>query len=339
MPEPSRSVQVVRRSGHDLLHLTSEDLSVEVLPGKGGDIVSIRWRPLDLNVLWETPWGLRPPAALPASPDSQVAFLESYPGGWQTLFPNGGTATMEQGVELPFHGEATAVAWDWEPRDLLGGAAVELWTCLVRSPFRLRRLIEVVGATVTVTEHITNESGVSQQAMWSHHPAFGAPFLDASCVLRTAGGAFLADPDYDTEHGDLTPGARSGWPQVAGRAGGVVDLSTVPAPDAGVDRFGYLLDLPEPWFALTNPTLDLTVTVRWDGSIFPHAWYWCEAGGTTGFPWHQRAYVLAVEPASSYPGAGLQAARESGTALTFAPGETRTAFVCLELRQGGATSG
>ena len=170
--------------------------------------------------------------------------------------------------------------------------------------------------------------------MWSHHPAFGAPFLDPSCVLRTAAGSFLADPSYDTPRGDLAPGVVSSWPHAAGRAGAVIDLSAVPAPDAGVDRYGYLLELPEPWCALTNRSLGLTATLRWDGATFPHAWYWCEAGGTTGFPWFGRAYVLAIEPASSYPGAGLQAARESGTALTFAPGQTRSAFVSLQLSAG-----
>jgi hypothetical protein len=303
-----------------------------VLPGKGGDILAVRSLPAGVDVLWSTPWGLRHAGAVASATDSHVGFVESYPGGWQTLFPNGGTATVEQGVELSFHGEATLVPWDWQEVAVTGGVAIELATCLVCSPFRLRRRVELVGAKVTVTEHFSNESKVVQEAMWSHHPAFGAPFLEDGCTVRAGARTFLADAGYDTPTTDLAPGVRSTWPRVAGRDGGEVDLTLVPAPDAGLDRFGYLLDLDEPVFAISNPRLGLEATLRWDADVFPHAWYWCEASGSTGFPWHQRAYVLAVEPASSHPGRGLQAARDSGGGVvSFAPGETRSAFVSLEL--------
>ncbi len=331
MPDPAEvtesAIDVVRREGWEVVRLTSAAVVVEVLPGKGGDILSVRWRDGDVDVLWSTPWGLRARADIPASEDSQERFLASYPGGWQTLFPNGGTACGDQ----PFHGEATVASWDWQPLAVDAGVAAVLTTTLQLSPFRLRRTVHLTGALLTVTEEFTSTSGRAQQAMWSHHPAFGAPFLDATCRLTTRAGAFLADPGYDTAGGDLAPAVRSAWPHVAGRDGSVKDLSRVPAADEGVDRFGYLLDLVEPSYSLTNPTLGLTATVRWDGSAFPHAWYWLEARGTAGPPWHGEAYVLAVEPASSYPGGGLDAACSAGTATTFAPGQTRTAWVSLEL--------
>ncbi len=320
-------LSVVRRRGWDVVRLTSPEVVVDVLPGKGGDVLAVRWRATDLDVLWSTPWGLREADDEPAAGDSQVAFLHRYPGGWQTLFPNGGTASEGQ----PFHGEATMAAWDWAPHRVDEGVAVVLTTTLALSPFRLRRTVHLTDGCVTVSEAVSSTSVQPQQAMWSHHPAFGAPFLDATCRLSTRAGAFLADPDYATSGTDLAPGARSGWPAVAGRDGVPRDLSLVPDGHVGVDRFGYLIDLPEPSYALHNPTLGVTATVRWDAAAFPHAWYWLEARGTTGPPWHGQAYVLAVEPASSYPGAGLEAARASGTAITFAPGETRTAWVSLEL--------
>jgi hypothetical protein len=331
------TVEVVAVSGWDVVRLSSAEISVDVLPAKGGDILAVRQRHSDLNVLWTTPWGLRHRDAIPTAGDSQTNFLEHYAGGWQTLFPNGGSPNEEQGAQLPFHGEATIVPWEWQEDSGDDGAAVVLRTCLMRSPFRLLRRVEVAGDTVTVTESFTNEARTSQQVMWSHHPAFGAPFLDESCRLETGARTFLADQDYETPNGDLAPGVRSAWPTARRKDGTEVDLSRAPTADDELDRFGYLLDFDEPWYAITNPGLDLTATVRWDGATFPHAWFWCEAAGSPGFPWYQRAYVLAVEPASSYPGHGLQVARErTGAVVEFAAGETRRAWVSMELSSSSA---
>lgn len=329
-------VTVIQIRGWEVVRLVSDGAEVDVLPGKGGDILSVRRRSDGTDVLWSTPWGLRARGAVPTAADPLTTFIENYPGGWQTLFPNGGSPTPEQGTELNFHGEATSVPWDWKQVDSPHGVAISLDTCLVRSPFRLHRRIELAGDTVTVTESFTNESLTAQEAMWSHHPAFGAPFLDDSCVLETGAQTFAADDGYDTAHNDLAPGVASTWPLVKGKDGATVDLSRAPSSNARLDRFGYLLDFTEPWYTLTNPGLDLRVTVRWDGAAFPYAWFWCEAAGSEGFPWHQRAYVLAVEPAASYPGAGLQVARDAGRVVTFAPGETRTAFVSLTLGAAGS---
>jgi hypothetical protein len=46
---------------------------------------------------------------------------------------------------------------------------------------------------------------------------------------------------------------------------------------------------------------------------------------STGYPWYGQVYTLALEPWSSYPSAGLVTAIENGTAVSLAPGETRTA--------------
>lgn len=322
-------VRVVSRRGWELVQLVTPELEVELLPQKGGDIVAVRWRATGVDVLWTTPWGLRGRGAVPTAGDSVTAFMETYHGGWQTLFPNAGSPAQEQGVELGFHGEAALAYWDWEQVPTTDGVAVDLTTTLVRSPFHLHRRVQVVAGQVTVTERFTNQARTEQEAMWIHHPAFGAPFLDSGCTVDVGARAFLADAAYDTPNGDLAPGVRSAWPHAQGKDGGTVDLRAVPSADAQVDRYGYLLDFTEPRYTITNPELDLAVTVTWDADVLPHAWYWLEASGSAGFPWHQRAYVLAIEPAASYPGAGLQAAREQGQVVRFAPGQTRTATVCL----------
>ena len=321
-------VTVVRRRGWDVVRLTSDLVEVDVLPGKGGDILSARWRPLDVDVLWQTPWGLRPPGAVGTGGDSVTALMESYPGGWQTVFPNGGNAEVAHGVEWGMHGEAWLAPWDWSVGD---DSAVELTTRLVRSPFTLRKVVSLDGAALTVTETATNEGRVPVEAMWSHHPAFGAPLLGAGARLETAARTVVVDDARDLPPGDLLVGGRGSWPHAPARSGGTVDLRELPGPGDVADRFAYLTDFDRGWAALSNPGLGLRAELEWDLTTMPHAWLWLEAHATPTFPWYGAAYVLGVEPASSFPGQGLTAARANGTALRFLPGETRTATVTLRL--------
>lgn len=305
------------------MRLGSEVIEVDVLPGKGGDILQITWLPLGLSLLWSTPWGLRERGTADTVSDSYANFMQTYPGGWQTIFPNGGRATWVEGVEQPFHGEACLAAWDYER----SSEGIELRTRLTLSPFELTKKIALEGARLEVEETARNVGGEPFDAMWSHHPAFGAPFLDGDCLLETAARAFQADPEH---LGDLIAGRRSTWPRAEGH-GHDVDLRRVPAEGSGVTRLGYLTDFDRGFASVTSPSQRLRVELEWGADVFPHAWLWIEANATSGFPAYQSWYVMAVEPASSYPGNGIDAAREAGTLLPFAPGQSRTARVSLNL--------
>ena len=328
----------VERRGWEVIRIEDGDVAVEVLPGKGGDILELRWLPLDINVLWTTPWGLRQRGAVATAADSTGAFLESYPGGWQTIFPNGGAPSDLGGVMQGFHGEAALAAYDWA---VAGDAAIEMTTRLARSPFRITKRVALSDNGVTVTETVRNEGTSRLDVMWSHHPAFGAPFLSGACRVEAPARMFVADPDRDTDAGDLMPGARSPWPQAQDRAGTSFDISRIPPDGPAVDRFGYLTEFSDGWMSLTNPELDLRVRLTWDLEVMPSAWFWLEARTTPGYPWFGGAYVLGLEPASSIPGNGIAAVRAGGGQLVgFDPSQERTAHVRLELGKldGGLTS-
>lgn len=327
------TIETLTHRGWEIVRLTGDDVQVDVVPGKGGDIIAVRWLPLDVNVLWESPWGLRERGSSTTGADSMVGFLEQYPGGWQTIFPNGGDAATYQGVELNYHGEAAVAPWQWSPGSSSGdGDAVVLTTTLMRSPFELRKELRLDGDQLVVTEHIRNVGGTTVQAMWSHHPAFGAPLLDGSAVVATGARRFASDDAYDPATGDLAPGVTSDWPLAAGKDGATVDLRALPGPDEQLARLGYLHDFAEPWYSITNASLGLEVRVEWDAATFDRAWYWVEAHGTPEFPWFRRAYVFAIEPASSTPGRGIATVlAEGGQLATFEPGEERAAHITLTL--------
>jgi galactose mutarotase-like enzyme len=325
-------VRTVEHRGWEIVRIISSHLEIDVVPGKGADILAVRWLPLDLNVLWTSPWGLRPRHAAPPGGDSLTNFLAHYPGGWQTIFPNGGDAVVENGVELGFHGEASLACWDWE---VAGGetdaAEVRMETTLSRTPFALEKRLSLKGRVLRVDETVRNLGRVPLEVMWSHHPAFGAPFI-AGARVETAAGRFIADDQRDVPDGDLRPGASGRWPQGITRDGSSADLRRLPDQDASLDRFGYLTEFEEGRASIINDPLSLECVLRWDVETFPHAWFWLEVHATAGYPWYRQAHVFAIEPASSYPGQGIAAVRQkTGTQMLFEPGESRSSWVELEL--------
>jgi len=57
--------------------------------------------------------------------------------------------------------------------------------------------------------------------------------------------------------------------------------------------------------------------------VFPSAWLWQEVHATSAWPWWGRAYVVAVEPASTFPGQGLANARSKGGRGIFLVGNSK----------------
>src|SRR5581483_6587552 len=161
------------------LVLSNHQLEVTVLPDKGADIYSLVHRPTGLDVLFKTPWGLRAPGFWPAVGTSMGRWLEAYPGGWQLLLPNGGDECLEGGAPWGFHGEAALARWHIGDHSVAGAT---LENTLFPVPLHVRREFALDGPVLRLVEVLTNLSGHEVEVMWSHHPAFGAPFLDESCV-------------------------------------------------------------------------------------------------------------------------------------------------------------
>jgi galactose mutarotase-like enzyme len=319
-----------QRGGWEVFRVTNERLQVDVLPSKGADIIGIRWLPGDIELLWTSPWALRDKNAASEAANSVERFLEMYPGGWQTIFPNGGNESLLNGVMQPFHGEACMVTWEVEDPSLTEDPSITMSTQLSLSPFSLRKTVSLGGRDVIVTETITNVSDESQSVMWSHHPAFGTPLISSEATIQCSAKNFVVDDERDEPNGDLLPGAITRWPNAATRHGSNADLSLLPGQDQPSDRFGYLTDFDEAEVVIENAVLGLGVRLRWDLDVFPHAWYWLEAHATQGFPWFGEAFVFAVEPASSYPGQGIENVTEkTGTQLVFGPQETKTQTISL----------
>src|SRR5262249_39654416 len=154
--------------------------------------------------------------------------------------------------------------WDYEIRESRSEAAEVLFTTrLRRSPFRLERLmrVETGKPVIKFRERITNEGREGLQAMWGHHPAYGAPFLSGACRLDTNARTVHADDEIGGPLNPLTKGATFAWPN-GERDGVATDLSRVAGPDDPPrETMAYLTDFTgeHGWYSITNTELGLSV--------------------------------------------------------------------------------
>jgi hypothetical protein len=272
MPGCSLSEHAIDR-GFRALTIENQFLSLTILPDKGADIYSLRYKPRDIDVLWKSPWGLKPSdLGIPSfTTSSEMTWLENYEGGWQEIFPNGGDACTYKGAYLTFHGEASTLPWDYEVRSNNASVvSVDFSVRLYRSPFLLKRNMTVEASVPAVLLHETveNQGEEGLHFMWGHHPAFGPPFLANACRLYAPARKFLSD--YDNPNSRIAIGTSGLWPIVNGKSGNPVDLSIVPPLTERAAEFGYLLDLEAGWYGIVNHRLGFGIGLAWDLSIFPY---------------------------------------------------------------------
>lgn len=317
-------LEQLTQRGWEVLRLSTDVVSIDVVPELGGSIIALRRRSDDTDVLFHTPWGLRAKGALTVPGDPETVWADTYPGGWQTTFPNGGDSAIAYGAEWGFDGEARVTPLDWE----FTGSSLIMTGRLVRSPFEITKIVSVQDDSITVAETVKNVGTESLEVMWGSQVAFGAPLLSADTIVEAS--ATTVHPDttvvYRSSYDDITP-----WPRTPGEDS-MINLRILPGPEDEETRLAYLGDFYAPEISITNPALDLCVTLEWDTEIWPYVWYSLEANKRTGFPWFGNAYFLTLQPGTSWPAHGLHDARRiSQSTIWVAPGGAQTAHLSLRI--------
>lgn len=322
--------------GLRVLVLENELLKVSVLLDKGADIYELIYKPRDVDFMWRSPLGVRPqPLNLDAIPAAEGAFMDYYEGGWQEVLPNGGRPCVYRGCEMGLHGEVWGLPWRHAiVEDTPECVSVKLWCRTPRSPYLLERVMSLRGgaAILSLEETLTNEAEEELDLMWGHHPAFGPPFLDGSCVLQCGARRVVVDATVGPE-AKLPAGADFSWPLGRTRDWEDWDVSRVTPPEQRVSEMTYLTDLEAGWYALTSRRLGLGVGMSFDTNVFRHLWCWQALGGDFGYPSWGRVYTMAVEPFSSIP-ARLTEAIRADTQLRIGPGEKITTWLRAAAYEG-----
>lgn len=326
------------RRGIETVFLENDRIRVEVLAGKGSDITALVDKRTGTNVLFEAPHEWRAPQdGLHGAPDGEFAFLDHYPGGWQTVLPAAGGPTTAGGASLALHGESSLVPWETQVlTDTDDRVSVAFSTTLTRYPLSVVRELSLIAGrpALEVTETVTNDGEVTLPYSWLQHIALGEPLVAPEAHLEVPCETILVDPDQTADTARLPPGERFEWP-VCETDAGPVDLRVFPPKAERVHDLVALTDLTEGWYTVSNPELDLGVTVTFPESLYPYLWYWQPFGGFEEAPFFGRNYNVGLEPCTSIPNDGLDAAVDNETANSLAPGETQQSTVTLETHTSG----
>ena len=310
--------------------LENELLRVGILADKGSDIFQFLYKPLDVDFMFRTPWGVRDPRAfVPTTYTDISAFLDFYEGGWQDCLPTGGDPCDYLGFPFGAHGETPTIPWEYRiEEDTHERIAVRLWVRTYRTPFLVEKTValERGRGVLQVRERVTNEGRVPMDLMWGQHPAFGPPFVDDSCVIDLPGArVHCTNLQANTRFAE---GVYT-WPAVPARAGGTIDLRHIPGAEADTGDTIRLDQMPEGWYALTNTRLRVGFGMAWPLRVFPALWFWQVYGGNYGPPWYGRTYNIALEPFSTIRST-LAEALQDGSAHHLEPGASLEAdFVAV----------
>jgi hypothetical protein len=328
IPQPDRhwgcrvNDRLTHQGGRALL-LQNELIQVMILLDKGAEIVSFLHKPTDTDFLWRGPNPSHPLDHFsPTGNFPSSDFFDRWSGGWFEVLPNGGGLSSYRGAEFGQFAETINVPWEYrllkdDPEEI----SVALWVKTYRTPFLLQKTLTLKSGipALFLQERVTNEGCEPVDFMWGHHPVVGAPFLDDTCRL------FAPPSRVEVFHAEDGPDHRMGlhqvgdWPVILDRDGGPLDLTRLPPHSARTMDNCYLKEFKEGWLAVVKPGAQLGFGLAWDASVFRYAWIWQALGGGIGYPWYGRTYAMGIEPWTSYPCAGLQAAVDRGTSMRLEP--------------------
>lgn len=317
--------------GQRIAIMENETLAVTLLLDQGGSIVEFRYKPLDMDVMFRAPWGMRNWGSwIPTVANPRGNWIDYYPGGWQTVFPAGSAASSYKGANQGTHGEVSLMAWEYDVmKDTAEEVALSTRVEAQRLPFRMERTLRLKrgSGALEIEETVENLSPQPLHCMWGQHPALGEPFLGPETELHLPPCRISRSLSGEGQPGRVAPGTTGTWPHLPSRDGRQVDLRRMPPREQPASDMLFAAELAEGWAAACNPRLGMGFGISWPLEQWPYLWIWQELGGSTGAPWFGRAYTMGLEPFSSIPDAeqpGLAGAVANGTAPLFAPYERRS---------------
>lgn len=326
--------------GMRIAFLENEQIRVGVLLDKGADIFEFTFKPRDIDFMWQSPIEMRKPfLATSALPEG--TFHDYFYGGWQEVLPSAGWASEPYlGTYQGLHGEVSLLPFEASiVEDTPQQVSIHTWVRTYRSPLKLERTLTLQKekAVLFIRERLINESDGEFAIMWGHHPSFGQPFLDDTCVVRAP--AKKVEVLAFHPNGYWVPGGDYDFPMVPNkRTGNLEDITHVlPKETCSVDVV-FFKELDEGWYSITNEKMGIGFGMAWDAGLFKYLWMWQVYGGHNDYPWYGRTYNCALEPFTSYPPAGIQNALKNGTALVMKPNEViDTNLVAVAYQHGPAT--
>ena len=290
-----------------VITLTSDALSLGIVPELGGKILSLVDRRNDHEWMWAPPGPRNLFRNRPTDPFAQSTLI-----GADECFPTV-AACRWQGRDLPDHGELWAVPWA-----VLEHTAdtLDLEVKAPISPFTFRRRITLTGATAHFHYTVKNTGAAKEAFLWAFHPLL--KFAPGDRVEVPAASARV-DSQINTPFG-----GRGSALQLPDPAPGIhLDhLDFGPGVSAAVKYFTDKLDAGRA--ALVRPAQGRRLVFEFDRAELPTLGVWINRGGWAGFR------HVALEPTNGAPDP-LDVAVSWERCQWLAPGTERSWSMTLRL--------
>lgn len=325
--------------GYRAMIIQNEKIQVVLLPDKGTEIVQFLYKATDTDFLWHWKNPLRDPEKFePVSGNDAAPFFDRWSGGWFEVLPNNGPASEYKGCKLGFYAETINLPWKYQIiEDTPEKVKIFFWTRTYRTPFLLKKYltIESNNPSIRIKEEVTNTGGEEMAFAWGHHPVVGPPFLDGSCKISSPDCRVIVLNAEDGPGHRMQLHQEGRWPFIKDMNGGELDLRIVEPKTRGSMDNCYLADYSgNAFIAVTHPGKKVGFGLSWDPQVFRYVWLWQAFGGGEGYPWFNDSYQMGIEPWSSYPCAGLDAAIKNQTALVLKPQESIKAWLTAVAYEG-----
>ena len=289
--------------GLDLFAIENERIRIVLWPAHGADLIEFRHNPTDLDALWKNPrvW----PPRLHSQPQphgTRSEFYDVFHGGWFVSLPNGFHPAEYGGAPIGCHGDMHSVPWSVEvQREDADEVRVRAVGRSARTPWELEReyVLRAGADHVVWTDTLSNRSAVRLPAAWLQHPGFGGPLIEGAELITPA--RKLEVPAVTRpELAQLRSGYEGSWPFAPEQGRDAVrDCSRVPARGDPQEHVVLLGEFPLGWGCVWNEARRLGFGMRWDESLFPHAWSWSAGRGGDAYPLWGTCHIITLQPSTS----------------------------------------
>ena len=288
---------------------TAGGLELDILPNAGLDIGQCRYK--GVNMSWMSKNGYDNPALI--SP-YETEFVNTFPGGllYTCGLRSAGPANRDGGEWHPLHGRYHGLAAEHvcaeigEDEIIVKGTIRE--SALFGHCLEVKRTIRIptFGASVAVSDTVTNQTPRDEEIMQIYHCNFGYPMLSEKARL-------------------VLPEARETIPRTAFAEEGLARALTFDRPiDSEEERVFFQKMQSEFRARLENPELGVHMTISWSGDTLPILSEWRSMASGD--------YVLGLEPTNCYI-MGRHDERENGSLKTLKAFESMTNTVNIEFTE------
>ena len=315
MNQPDRAImKQVRYKGAAALEMENDFLRVIILPGLGGKVASLYYKPKEFEAAAQTE------RRYPERYEAHTLFSEGDSSGLDEAFPTIVASSPEYGDRrfwYPDHGEIWKSAMEYR----IDGSGLILTCQSARNPYRYKKELSLRQNELHYHVCIENNSDMDFPCLWAFHglmryePDMRLIFQDTiRCFLNVSDSRELGSADnrfYISEEGIWHCGQR------------IYDFTRVPPPEVVTELKYYASDeVKRGACGYEYPAQGVRCMLNYDETKLPYLGFWVTAGAYRG------DYNCAWEPSNSFYD-GIGTAEKNRKLYVLKAGEEVSFSLCL----------